>query len=54
MMLFPTLKEHGISFETVANLAKEEYGEALCEVVIAGNIMELGGTIRVDPTPHCV
>jgi len=58
-MLFATLEEHGISADTVPILAKEDYdytryGEVFCEVVIAGNIVEPGGTIRGDPTPHCV
>lgn len=58
-MLFTTLDEHGVSAEVVPILAADDfdytrYGEVFCEVMIAGNIVEPGGTIRDNPTEHCV
>lgn len=57
--LVTTLDEGGVSAAIVPTLASDEfdytrYGEVFCEVMIAGNIVEPGGAIRPEPTPHCV
>eukprot|EP00171_Calliarthron_tuberculosum_P008589 IDg8589t1 len=57
--LVTTLDEGGVSPAIVPTLASDEfdytrYGEVFCEVMIAGNIVEPGGAIKPDPTPHCV
>lgn len=54
--VFEVLEEHGLSETTVPALASDEldfsrYGEVFCEVMIAGNIVEPGGTIRASPPP---
>lgn len=59
--LFEQLENYGISPDAIPVLSSEEfdynrYGEVFCEVMIAGNIVEPGGAVRMNPTPttHCL
>ncbi|CAN8065015.1 unnamed protein product [Agarophyton chilense] len=59
--LFEELDVHGISPDAIPVLSSEEfdytrYGEVFCEVMIAGNIVEPGGAVRMNPQPtqHCL
>ncbi|PXF46222.1 Basic leucine zipper and W2 domain-containing protein 1-A [Gracilariopsis chorda] len=59
--LFEQLEKHSISPDAIPVLSSEDfdynrYGEVFCEVMIAGNIVEPGGAVRMNPTPtaHCL
>ncbi|KAI0567296.1 hypothetical protein FGB62_3g359 [Gracilaria domingensis] len=59
--LFEVLETYGIRPDAIPVLSSDEfdynrYGEVFCEVMIAGNIVEPGGAVRMNPEPteHCL